>query len=147
MNKDRINWLLRIAVSFALSAAVASAPCFAAESEDEHDPFFSSGPRAAAVGKSESEGNWGRDPFTKPFENGAGAQAAIPGASAISKGLTGIIYGKDVRLAIIAGETVKEGGMVGSQRVSEIREQSIVLVGSDNSAEEVFLDPFSVRSK
>jgi hypothetical protein len=61
------------------------------------------------------------------------------------RNLTGIIYSKHVRVAIIGGEALKEGSMVGDQKIVDIRRRSIVLQNSAGSREEVFLEDFSIR--
>lgn len=118
-----------------------SAP--AAGRDEDRDPFYSEGPRAATSIKPASDGSWGRDPFTRPFEGAS----AVPSSRQRSsrRNISGIICGKDMRLAIIGGETVKEGGMSGDQKVAEIRPQSIVFMNGNGSTEEVFLESFSVR--
>jgi hypothetical protein len=59
--------------------------------------------------------------------------------------LTGIIYGKNVRLAIIGGETLGEGSMVGEQKLVDIRRRSVVLMNPAGGSEEIFLENFSIR--
>src|SRR5271169_3427589 len=56
----------------------------------ERDPFFGERPGSSATSTSQDSGEWGRDPFTKPFEG----TAIAPATHAPEKKLTGIIYGK-----------------------------------------------------
>ena len=70
------------------------------------DPFFPSTSRPAAPTPSPDDKDWGRDPFDNPF--GRKTTYQQPGA----RNLTGIIYGKTVRLAIIGGEVLGEGSTV-----------------------------------
>ena len=113
----------------------------AQEAEQDRDPFFGERPRSSATSTSQDGGEWGRDPFTKPFEG----TALAPATRAPEKKLTGIIYGKDVRIAIIGGEMVREGSMVGDRKLTNIRQRSIVLMNSTGGNEEIFLENFSVR--
>lgn len=113
----------------------------AQQAEQERDPFFGEGPRSLSTITSEGNGEWGRDPFSKPFEGTASA----PATRAPGKKLTGIIYGKNDRIAIIGGEMVREGSMVGDQKLMTIGKRSIVLMNSTGSKEEVFLENFSIR--
>ena len=114
----------------------------------EKDPFFPSGPRSAVTVSSPQENNWGRDPFSRPFEEKS--RSLAPSARGVldligGRNLTGIIYSKRVRVAIIGGEALKEGSMVGDQKLVDIRRRSIVLQNSVGSREEVFLEDFSMR--
>jgi hypothetical protein len=114
----------------------------------EKDPFFPSGPRSAVTVSTSHDNNWGRDPFSRPFEETTRSPASsVRGVLDLIGGrnLTGIIYSKHVRVAIIGGEAVKEGGMVGDQKIVDIRRRSIVLQNSAGSREEVFLEDFSIR--
>jgi hypothetical protein len=123
------------------TAAFASA-ITAQQVEQERDPFFSEGPRSSATNTSQGSGEWGRDPFSKPFE---GTATTAPASRAPQRKLTGIIYGKAARIAIINGEMVREGSMVGDQKLMTIGKRSIVLRNSTGSTEEVFLENFSIR--
>jgi hypothetical protein len=114
----------------------------------ERDPFFPSGPRSAVTMSAPRDSNWGRDPFSRPFEE----TTRSPASSVRSvldliggRNLTGIIYSKDARVAIIGGEALKEGSMVGDQKVVDIRRRSVILQNSAGSREEVFLEDFSIR--
>lgn len=113
----------------------------AQQGEQERDPFFGDRPRSSVTITSQDSGEWGRDPFAKPFEG----TAVAPVMRAPEKKLTGIIFGKDVRIAIIGGELVKEGSMIGDQKLMSIRKRSIVLMNSTGSTEEIFLENFSIR--
>lgn len=59
--------------------------------------------------------------------------------------LTGIIYSKDVRVAIFGGETYQEGSRVGDRKLAEIRMRSVVLVSVAGQKEEVFLEDFTMN--
>jgi len=107
----------------------------------ERDPFFGERPGSSATSTSQDSGEWGRDPFTKPFEGTAIASAT----RAPEKKLTGIIYGNNVRIAIIGGEMVREGSMVGDHKLIKIRQRSIVLMNNTGGSEEIFLENFSIR--
>lgn len=115
---------------------------------EEQDPFFPSGPRSVATVSSPQENNWGRDPFSRPFEETS--RSLVPSASRVldligGRNLTGIIYSKHARVAIIGGEALKEGSMVGDKKLVDIRRRSIVLQNSAGSREEVFLEDFSIQ--
>jgi len=114
----------------------------------EKDPFFPSGPRSGATVSTSYDNNRGRDPFSRPFEETSRSPASsVRGVLDLIGGrnLTGIIYSKRVRVAIIGGEALKEGSMVGDQKLVDIRRRSIVLQNSVGSREEVFLEDFSMR--
>jgi hypothetical protein len=108
---------------------------------EDKDPFFSAGPRSSVSASVPQDSNWGRDPFSKPFE-GKTPPAASSGARA--RGLTGIIYGQNARIAIIDGETYREGGRVGDQKLVDIRKRSVVLMNSFGIREEIYLEDFSI---
>ena len=129
---------------FFLTAVVfCSMPVFAQERELERDPFFSAGPRAKATASPPRDGEWGRDPFSSPFE-GTAQPSAHQGAPASAIKLSGIIYGKDVRLAIIGGEILRQGGKVGDRQLVDIRIRSVVLKSDSGEQEEMFLEDFSM---
>lgn len=112
----------------------------------EKDPFFPAGPRSAVTGSVPSGAAWGRDPFSKPFET----KPQIPTVGGIvdrlrGRTLTGIIYSRNVRLAIIGGETYKEGSKVGERKLVDIRRRSVVLRSDSGDYEELFLEDFSMR--
>lgn len=111
----------------------------------EKDPFFPAGPRSTVTASSPQESNWGRDPFSRPFEGTTRSSSPVLLDRVGGKNLTGIIYSKKVRVAIIGGEALKEGGMVGDQKIVDIRRRSIVLMNDAGSREEVFLEDFSMQ--
>jgi hypothetical protein len=111
--------------------------CVAAE---EKDPFFPAGPRSVETSSVPRDSEWGRDPFSRPFE-GTNKPAPTPGA----RGLTGIICSKITCLAIIGGETYRLGSMMNGQRLVEIRRRSVVLKNSSGTREEMFLEEFSIK--
>jgi hypothetical protein len=127
-------------IGFMIAAALGST-AMAQQAGQERDPFFGEGPRSLSTPTSPENNSWGRDPFVKPFEGTAALQAR----QAPERKLKGIIFGKSERIAIIGGEMVREGNMVGDQKLMAIRKRSIVLMNSSGSTEEVFLENFSVR--
>jgi hypothetical protein len=128
-----------------LSAAVSNL-ARAQEANQDRDPFFSDGPRSAATGTINSQlGNgWGRDPFARPFAGAAVAQQNL-GTASQGKKLTGIIYGEDNRIAILDGETIREGDKVGDLKLAQIRPNSVVLMDSAGNRTEVILENFSMQ--
>jgi hypothetical protein len=131
---------------FSLSILMAATVSFASAQDagSERDPFFSAGPRASGPAASPEEGEWGRDPFnrqvTEPGQPAPAREGRAPGVK-----LSGIIYGKDVRLAIIGGEAHREGSMIGDQKLLEIGRHSVILTNSAGNREEVLLEDFSIR--
>jgi len=126
----------------AAATCVFAAP--ARQVEQERDPFYPAGPRSSVTTSISQDRDWGRDPFSKPFEGNT--QATTPsGDQTRRQGLTGIIYGKDARIAIIGGETYKEGSRIGDRRLVDIRKRSVVFMNDAGNREEVFLEDFSIR--
>lgn len=131
-----------IVIGLVLSALV----CAAARAEEppaENDPFHPAEKTVTAPAPSPGYSEWERDPFVSPFARTAPAQkdqAARAGAGM----LTGIIYAKQRRVAIIGGEVLREGSMVGDKRLVDIRRRSIVLMNAAGAFEEVFLQDFSI---
>ncbi len=113
----------------------------AQQGDQERDPFFDEGPRSFSTTTSPGGNAWGRDPFAKPFDGHTSMQAK----QAPEKKLTGIIFGKNERIAIIGGELAREGSMVGDQKLMSIRRRSIVLMNSSGGTEEIVLENFSIR--
>jgi hypothetical protein len=66
-------------------------------------------------------------------------------SDARGKGLTGIIYSKNMRLAIINGEAVREGGSIGDRKVASIGVRSVRLKNASGAIEEIFLQDFTMR--
>ncbi len=119
-------------------------PALAKAADAERDPFFTAGPRSAAQEAASQDADWGRDPFNRPFAGKT--QSAAPSADRGREGgLSGIISGGTVRLAIINGEAYKEGSVIGEQKLISIRSRSIVLMNRAGTREEVFLEDFSFR--
>jgi len=118
----------------------------AQEGAAERDPFYPSadqpGVTALRPGGA-GESSWGRDPFTNPLAGKAIVQkgSSSPGI----RMLTGIIYSKDVRLAIFGGETYQVGGKVGERKLVDIRVRSVVLMSVAGEKEEVFLEDFTMN--
>jgi hypothetical protein len=115
----------------------------AQQGAEETDPFHPSGNRPV-TSPAPSDDTWGRDPFTSPLA-GKPSVSKAPERAGRGAGLTGIIYSADVRLAIINGEALREGSMVGDKKIVDIRKQSVVLLNSAGSQEEVVLEDFSLR--
>ena len=103
-------------------------------------PYTPSGAEATA-----ETGTWGRDPFTNPFAGRTVAPAKEAAKTSRGRSLTGIIYSPDIRLAIINGETFREGGMVGERKLVDIRAHSVVFLNAAGGQEEEFLEDFSIR--
>lgn len=114
----------------------------AGDADLEKDPFYSSRHHPGASARP-AEG-WGTDPFNNPL-SGKGFPQQDRNRQERAKALTGILYSKNIRLAVIGGETVAEGGMVGSEKLAVIRKRSVVLVRPEGGSEEIFLDDFSIR--
>ena len=118
--------------------------------ETERDPFFPSAhrPSAAATRPGLVDDSWGRDPFSNPLANRppvSSTQKTSPPPSQIRILLSGIIYSKDLRLAIIGGETYREGSKIGDRKLLEIRTRSIVVENSAGEREESLLEEFSIN--
>jgi len=121
--------------------------CAASIQAQDRDPFFPDGQRSAPTATAPQDTTWGRDPFSRPFEGKPSVLQPVRGLidRVRGKGLTGIIYGKQARVAIIGGETYQEGSMVGDQKLVDVKRRSVVLMNGSGSYEEVFLDDFSIR--
>lgn len=131
---------LTVAVILSVLAFPISAP--AKEKEEEKDPFYPSGDRPA-VQSAAPDPEWGRDPFTNPLA-GRTQAGKMPSGHTGSAGLTGIIYSKKARVAIIDGEVVREGSMVSGKRLVDIRRKSVVLMDDSGRYEEIFIEDFAV---
>lgn len=134
----RLNGITIISVSVTMLLAPIA---LAQEGVGERDPFNPSGGRPAVSAPLQDD--WGRDPFSNPLGRKPAAQPTVPGQT--GSGLTGIIYSKQVRFAIIGGEVLREGGMVGGKRLVDIRRKSVVLMDESGRYEEMFLEDFSIR--
>jgi hypothetical protein len=119
---------------------------------EEQDPFHPGGRPAVkspaqtpeSSASTTDTGTWGRDPFSNPF-GGKAPAAKGPKAAVRGPGLTGIIYSPEVRLAIINGETFREGSMIGDRKLVDIRARSVVFLNAAGGQEEEFLEDFSIR--
>jgi len=118
----------------------------AQEGAAETDPFHPSAgrPVVSVPGPPSGDDSWGRDPFNNPLAGKRPEQkiAPSPGPGLI---LTGIIFSKDIRLAIISGETYQEGAKVGDRKLVEIRSRSVVFMSAAGAKEEVFLADFTMN--
>jgi hypothetical protein len=129
--------------SIIIMLSVFAATAWAQQGAEEADPFHPSGNRPV-TSPAPSDGTWGRDPFNSPL-GGKAPVSKAPVHAGRGTGLTGIIYSTDIRLAIINGEALREGSVVGDKKVVDIRRQSVVLLNSAGSQEEVVLEDFSIR--
>lgn len=128
--------LLTLSILFSGSAS-------AREDALDRDPFFSDKPRAGERAAPSAQGDvWGRDPFSRPFDDHAPARRTVARASGMK--LSGIIYSETRRVAIIDGETAGEGGVVGDRRITAIKRRSVVLSGRTGGAEELFIEDFTI---
>ncbi len=126
-----------------LLSALCSAGASAQDKDTERDPFYPSERKPAAPVQSPGDSDWGRDPFNSPLGN----KTALPqkgGPQAEAGGLTGIIYGKHARLAIIDGEVLREGSMVGDKKLVDVRRKSVILMSAGGGYEELSLADFSL---
>ena len=118
----------------------------AQEGAEEKDPFHPSAGRPVAIvpGPPSGDDSWGRDPFNNPLAGKRPEQkmAPSPGSGLV---LTGIIFSKDIRLAIIGGETYQEGVKVGDRKLVDIRSRSVVFMNAAGAKEEVFLADFTMN--
>lgn len=130
--------LIRIS---ALAMMFMASITLAQEGDGERDPFHPSGGKPAVSAPLQDD--WGRDPFSNPLGRKPAVQQATPDSSGSQ--LTGIIYSKQARLAIIDGEVLREGGMIGGKRLVGIRRKSVVLMDESGRKEELFLEDFSIR--
>ena len=122
---------------------VFAAAAWAQEGAEETDPFHPSGSRPA-TSPAPADGMWGRDPFNSPLAGQAPVSKA-PARAGRGMGLTGIIYSADVRLAIINGEALREGSVVGDKKIVDIRRRSVVFLNAAGGHEEAALEDFSIR--
>jgi hypothetical protein len=133
--------------TFYISALMLAVFAFAAPAQEgavERDPFHPQETGPAAIAPAPAESEWGSDPFSNPFAGSAPARTKR-GPDARGKGLTGIIYSKDIRLAIINGEALREGSGIGNRKLVSIGERSVRLKNAAGDIEEVFLKDFSMR--
>jgi hypothetical protein len=136
----RIVIISTVVSAFSMTAAGAQ------EGEAERDPFYPSADRPGVTAPRPSgtgERSWGRDPFNNPLAGKAIVHKGHPSPG--NRMLTGIIYSKDVRVAIFGGETYQEGSKVGDRKLAEIRMRSVVLVSVAGQKEEVFLEDFTMN--
>lgn len=131
-------------VTAMMAIAVFAAAVHAQDGAAEQDPFYPSSGWPAATMPDPVDNSWGRDPFSNPLTDRAPTQARTTPSSGRSRVLTGIIHGKDVRLAIIGGEALREGSKVGDRKLVDIRSRSVVFMTAAGEREEVFLEAFSM---
>ncbi len=124
--------------------ALSALCCAAAWAQEGTDPFHppERGPAAPS-----GEAVWGRDPFSNPFPEKTPVLRTGPARGAEKRGLTGIIYSKQARVAIIGGETLREGSMVGDKKLVDIRRRSVVFMNASGGYEEMTLEDFSIGGK
>lgn len=142
----RADWLtsMKKILSIAIMLVVFATAALAQDRAIERDPFHPTEKRAAAPAPVPADNAWGRDPFNNPLA-GRTLVRTERGSEVQGKGLTGIIYGENIRLAIFNGETVREGGSIGDKKVESINERSVKLTSASGGVEEVFLRNFSMR--
>jgi len=133
-----------IYIGMLVTSALLAGSAAAQEQGADRDPFFSDGPRSSGKAASQPRNNdsLDRDPFSRPFDDNAPARRTVTRDS--GRKLTGIIYSETSRIAIIDGETVREGGVVGDQKLVTIKSRSIVLTSRTGGKEELFLENFSI---
>ncbi len=142
MWRNKMLGMKRLTVAFILSALIFPLVAPAKEKEEEKDPFYPSGDRPA-VQSAAPDQDWGRDPFANPLAGRTQAgKASASGTGSV--GLTGIIYSKKARVAIIGGEVVREGSMVLGKKLVDIRRKSIVLMDDSGRYEEIFIEDFAI---
>jgi len=135
---------MRKIVYIIMMTVVLTAAALAQEGTEGTDPFYPSGSRPTAPAPIPAVDSWGRDPFNNPLANRAPVRTErVPETR--GKGLTGIIYSKGLRLAIINGEALREGSSVGDRKVVSIGVRSVRLKNAAGNIEEVFLQDFSMR--
>jgi hypothetical protein len=127
-----------------IMTVVLAAVALAQEGVIERDPFSSREKALSAPAPVPADNSWGRDPFNNPLAGRAPARTERR-SDASGKGLTGIIYSKNIRLAIINGEALREGSSVGDRRLASIGARSVKLKNAGGGIEEVFLQDFSMR--
>jgi hypothetical protein len=137
MNKSIIYIGMLVTSAFLVGNAAAQ------EQGVDRDPFFSDGPRSSGKAASQPRNDsMGRDPFSRPFDDNAPARRTVTRDT--GKKLTGIIFSETRRMAIIDGEVVREGGVVGDQKLVAVKSRSIVLTSRTGGKEELFLENFSI---
>lgn len=117
---------------------------WAQEGATERDPFYPAEKRSSAPAPVPAGNAWGRDPFNNPLA-GRTPVRRERGPGDRGKGLTGIIYSKDIRLAIINGEALREGSSIGGRKLVSIGVRSVRLENASGGVEEVFLRDFSMQ--
>jgi hypothetical protein len=139
MRKGLLYIILTMTVIFATAVQ-------AQESAAEKDPFHPSAGRPVGIvpGPASGDDSWGRDPFNNPLAGKPPAQKMAPSPGP-GRMLTGIIFSKDVRLAIIGGETYQEGVKIGDRKLVDIRTRSVVFMSAAGEKEEVFLADFTMN--
>ena len=137
MKRERMRIL--VTCMAVLAGVAAAAP--AEEGGGMHDPFFPSASRPKGPVAAPDDLKLGRDPFANPLGRPSSSQ---PRATAPRSGLTGIIYGKQSRIAIFNGEVLAEGSVIGDKRIVDIRKRSVLLMSPSGGYEEVFLEDFTL---
>jgi len=137
MNKNLLYFAMAATMVFATTA-------WAQEAATDRDPFHPAEHGPVSPAQVPAGDAWGRDPFSNPLAGRAPARTER-GPAAHGRGLTGIIYSKGTRLAIINGEAVREGSSIGDRKLVSINVRSVRLKNADGNMEEVFLQDFSMR--
>jgi hypothetical protein len=138
-----------------ISAVVGAAR--AQEGAAEIDPFHPSEVISALTATVPDNNSWGVDPFNNPLggkdqipkdqvpkDQAPKDQAQKePESAPRNKGLTGIIFSNNMRLAIIDGNTLSVGSKMGGRKLVQIRTRSVVFEDASGGREEMFLKDFS----
>jgi hypothetical protein len=143
---------MKMKVYILIAMLTLSAAVVWGEEQTGNDPFYPGSRPAvkapantsASTAVTSGTGTWGRDPFSNPF-GGKAPATKVPAGASRGKGLTGIIYSPDVRLAIINGEMFREGSKLGEKKLVDIRTRSVVFLNAAGGQEEEFLEDFSIR--
>ncbi len=142
--RERKTVTYMIALGMLLAFFTAAPRAAAQQREIERDPFFPSEQRPAAAAPTPEGNAWGRDPFTNPFGAKTLPGRQDQGVDKPQRSLTGIIYSKTQRLAIIGDEVLREGSRVGEKKIVDIRRKSVVLMDGSGRYEELTLEDFSL---
>ncbi len=133
---------MRLLLFHILLMLLCSSAALAEQTTSEKDPFFPPERGLLSAPTPSAEDGWGRDPFASPLaEKTPSLAGGVNG-----KKISGIIFSKRSRVAVIGGEMLQEGSMVGDRSIVEIRWRSIIFQNAAGGYEEVYLDDFSIRN-
>lgn len=111
----------------------------------DRDPFHPDMNIPGSAASASSDKDWGRDPFSNPLAGRVPVQRQSQNTG--KRYLTGIIYSAQVRIAIIGGETLREGAMAGDRKLEKISKRSVLLKNSSGGMEELLLEDFSTGKR